>query len=84
MVYCDSFNLAIISISVAFARFCEAILDYLADEQRATASGITSEQFEGEVFSAYDTLFNIWLQSKDARVRVFYDVSCIFLTCGFF
>ena len=54
----------------AIARFCEAIGDYLADEQRAAASGITSTQFEGEVFSAYDQLFNLWLGSKEARVRV--------------
>ena len=66
------------SYFLAFARFCEAILDYLADEQRAAASGITADQFEGEVFSAYDTLFNVWLQSKDARVNyntIFVNVS---------
>ena len=53
---------------IAIGRFCEAIIDFLADEQRATSSGITASQFEGEVFSAYDTLFNVWLLSKDARV----------------
>ena len=52
----------------AIARFCEAILDFLADEHRASSSGITAQQFEGEVFSAYDTLFNVWMLSKDARV----------------
>ena len=40
----------------------------MADAQRAEASGITFQQFEGEVFSAYDTFFNVWLLSKDARV----------------
>ncbi|XP_011410499.2 PREDICTED: maestro heat-like repeat-containing protein family member 1 [Amphimedon queenslandica] len=56
--------------SNAFARFCEAIIDYVADEQRAEASGINFQQFEGEVFSAYDTFFNVWLLSKDARLRL--------------
>lgn len=56
--------------SNAIARFCEAILDFLADEHRASSSGITGEQFEGEVFSAYDTLFNVWMLSKDARLRL--------------
>lgn len=55
---------------VAIARFCEAIIDFLADEQRAESSGITPAQFEGEVYSAYDTLFNVWLLAKDARVSL--------------
>ena len=40
----------------------------MADAQRAEASGMTFQQFEGEVLSAYDTFFNVWLLSKDARV----------------
>lgn len=62
------FFLKCYNLFLAIARFCEAIIDYLADEQRATAAGITAAQFEGEVFSAYDTLFTLWLQSKDPRV----------------
>ena len=65
-----SLSLHVIVSLVAFARFCEAIIDYVADEQRAEASGINCQQFEGEVFSAYDTFFNVWLLSKDARVSV--------------
>jgi len=52
--------------SNAIARFCEAILDFLADEQRAVAAKIRTEDFEGQVFSAYEQLFNVWLQSKEA------------------
>ena len=46
----------------------------MADAQRAEASGITFQQFEGEVFSAYDTFFNVWLLSKDARVSIYIEV----------
>lgn len=53
---------------LAIARFSEAIIDYLADEKRATESGISAMQFEGEIFSAYEHLFNIWLMSKEPRV----------------
>ena len=59
----------------AIARFCEAIIDFLADEQRAREASITAEQFHGEVFAAYEQLFNIWLQSKEAKV------SCYTLYC---
>eukprot|EP00731_Ephydatia_muelleri_P026389 Em0018g489a len=52
------------------ARFCEAIIDFLADEQRARGANISAEQFSGEVFSAYEQLFNVWLQSKEAKVRI--------------
>ena len=55
-------------VTSAIARFCEAISDYLADEKRAGASGISAIQFEGEIYSAYEQLFNIWLLSKEARV----------------
>ena len=68
--YCLLSNLPTLCLlPSAIARFCEAIIDYLADEQRSSASGITASQFEGEVFSAYDTLFNVWMLSKDARVN---------------
>ena len=50
----------------AIARFCEAILDFLADEQHAVVAKIRTEDFEGQVFSAYEQLFNVWLQSKEA------------------
>ena len=52
----------------ATARFSEAILDYLADEQRATEAGIRSADFEGEAYSIYELLFNVWLQSKESKV----------------
>ena len=61
--------------NTAIARFCEAIIDFLADEQLVREANITAEQFHGEVFAAYEQLFNIWLQSKEAKV------SCYTLYC---
>ena len=52
----------------AFARFSEAILDYLADEQRVNSCRVQFSQFEGHIFSSFDQLFNVWLLSKEARV----------------
>ena len=50
------------------ARFSEAILDYMADEQRASSGQVTFSQFEGHIFSSFDQLFNVWLMSKESRV----------------
>ena len=54
----------------AFARFSEAILDYLADEQRAASGPVQLSQFEGHIFSSFDQLFNVWLNSKESRVSL--------------
>jgi hypothetical protein len=56
--------------SYAFARFSEAILDYLADEQRANSGKVQFSQFEGHIFSSFDQLFNVWLLSKESRLRM--------------
>ena len=53
---------------IAFARFSEAILDYLADEQRASSGQVQFSHFEGHIFSSFDQLFNVWLPSKESRV----------------
>ena len=54
---------------LAFARICESIIDFYADEQRADKAELKSEDYAGEVYSAYDILFNNWLKtSKEARV----------------
>ena len=62
-------------ICAAFARFSEAILDYLADDQRASSGQIHSSQFEGHISSAFDQLFNVWLPSKESRVSYMYVIS---------
>ena len=56
-------------ICVATARFGEAIVDFLADEERAASKGIRTEDFEGEAYSIYELFSTLWLQSKEAKVN---------------
>ncbi|XP_071092263.1 maestro heat-like repeat-containing protein family member 1 [Haliotis cracherodii] len=54
----------------ALSKFSEAILEYIANLDKAPDSSITKQKFSGEIFSAYDIIFNIWLQSKEAKLRL--------------
>jgi hypothetical protein len=56
--------------SVATSRFCEAILDFLADHKRASEANIRAEDFEGEAYSIYELFSTVWLQSKEAKVNI--------------
>ncbi|XP_065915103.1 maestro heat-like repeat-containing protein family member 1 [Dysidea avara] len=57
--------------SSTFARICESIIDFYADEQRGDKAELSNEDYAGEVYSAYDILFNNWLKtSKEARIRL--------------
>lgn len=57
-------------LSVATSRFCEAILDFLADHKRASEAHIREEDFEGEAYSIYELFSTVWLQSKEAKVNI--------------
>ena len=48
--------------------FSEAILDYCANIENAPYPDISKDRFYGEIFSAYEVMFNVWLQSKEAKV----------------
>ena len=41
-------------------------MEFLADEHRAAEANIRASDFEGQIYSAYEQLFNVWLQSKEA------------------
>ena len=56
-------------VITATSRFSEAIMDFLADEQRATEARIRAEDFEGEAYSIYELFSTIWLQSKESKVH---------------
>ncbi len=56
------------SSPIATSRFSEAIIDFLADEQRAAEARIRAEDFEGEAYSIYELFTSIWLQSKESKV----------------
>ncbi|KAK7115260.1 maestro heat-like repeat-containing protein family member 1 isoform X1 [Littorina saxatilis] len=54
----------------ALSKFSEAIVEYVANLDKAPDSSVSKERFAGEIFSAYDLLFNNWLQSKEAKLRL--------------
>ena len=53
----------------ALARFSESILDYVANVENAPDPTVTKEAFSNQIYSAFDICFNVWLQSKEAKVR---------------
>ncbi|KAK6184716.1 hypothetical protein SNE40_007128 [Patella caerulea] len=54
----------------ALSRFSEAILEYVANIEKAPDPTISKDRFASEIYSAYDILFNVWLQSKEAKLRL--------------
>ncbi|CAL1293706.1 unnamed protein product [Larinioides sclopetarius] len=53
----------------ALAKFCEAILEYIANADKSPDPTVTKEAFVSEISSAYDILFHNWLPSREAKVR---------------
>ncbi|KAI6647039.1 Maestro heat-like repeat-containing protein family member 1 isoform X2 [Oopsacas minuta] len=51
-------------------RVCEAVLNYTGDKGEAAKHGISRSDFSGEVYSAYDILFNVWINSKESKLRL--------------
>ncbi len=52
----------------ALSKFSEAILDYVANIEKAPDPAVRKEAFAGEIDSAYDVIFNVWLQSREPKV----------------
>ncbi|KAK3746766.1 hypothetical protein QZH41_013595 [Actinostola sp. cb2023] len=48
-------------------RFSESILEYIANVESAPYPDITIDRFYGEIYSAFDVLFNIWLKSNEPK-----------------
>ena len=67
---------------VGLARFCESIVDYVANAENAPYPDITIDRFYGEISSGYDVLFNVWIKSNESKVINTYgqfhvtDVTC--------
>uniref|UniRef100_A0A8C0GE86 Maestro heat like repeat family member 1 n=1 Tax=Chelonoidis abingdonii TaxID=106734 RepID=A0A8C0GE86_CHEAB len=55
----------------ALQHFSESIQEYLANLDKAPDPTVRKDTFSNEIFNAYDVLFNIWLQSREAKVRLF-------------
>eukprot|EP00117_Sycon_ciliatum_P004055 scpid12251/ scgid8580/ HEAT repeat-containing protein 7A len=52
------------------ARFCESIIEYLANIEKAPKKNIKKEDFAGEVFSAYGVIFGAWSQTKELKLQL--------------
>lgn len=51
------------------ARFCESIIDYVANAESAPYPDIIVDRFYGEISSAYDILFSVWIRASEAKAR---------------
>lgn len=56
--------------SYALQRFSESILEYLANIEKSPDPSASKSMFAGEIFAAYDILFNVWLQTKETKLRL--------------
>ncbi|CAM5107316.1 unnamed protein product [Natator depressus] len=54
----------------ALQHFSESIQEYLANLDKAPDPTVRKDTFSNEIFSAYDVLFNAWLQSREAKLRL--------------
>ncbi|BFZ13379.1 hypothetical protein BsWGS_16418 [Bradybaena similaris] len=54
----------------ALSKFSEAILEYCANLDQAPDKSVSTDRFASEIFSAYDILFTVWIQSKEAKLRL--------------
>ncbi|PIK38286.1 putative maestro heat-like repeat-containing protein family member 1 [Apostichopus japonicus] len=54
----------------ALARFSESILDYIANIENAPDPSVKKMAFSSQIYSAFSVLFNVWLQSKEAKLRL--------------
>ena len=58
------------AFATCVGRVCEAVLNYTGDREEAGKRGISRSDFSGEVYSAYDILFNVWINSKESKLRL--------------
>lgn len=58
--------------SFAIGRFCEGIIFFLANAkpEQVAAANINKTTFSGEVFTAYQIMFDNWLQRNEASLRL--------------
>jgi hypothetical protein len=54
----------------AISRFCDAIIGYVANLDRAPDKTIKASKFAVQMYSAFEVIFNVWLQSKEPKLRV--------------
>lgn len=57
-------------IANCLARFCESIIDYVANAENAPYPDISVDRFYGEISSAYDILFTVWIKANEPKIRL--------------
>ncbi|XP_013858806.1 maestro heat-like repeat-containing protein family member 1 isoform X2 [Austrofundulus limnaeus] len=56
--------------SSALCHFSDSILEYLANLDKAPDPTVRKDTFSNEIYSAFDILFNNWLQSRESKLRL--------------
>ncbi|XP_033117617.1 maestro heat-like repeat-containing protein family member 1 isoform X2 [Anneissia japonica] len=56
--------------SCALARFSESILHYVANIENAPDQTVRKELYSSQIYSAYNIVYNVWLQSKEPKLRL--------------
>ncbi|CAG6015929.1 unnamed protein product [Menidia menidia] len=56
--------------SSALSHFSDSILEYLANLDKAPDPTVRKDTFSSEIYAAFDILFNTWLQSREAKLRM--------------
>uniref|UniRef100_A0A8C5DBZ2 Maestro heat-like repeat family member 1 n=1 Tax=Gouania willdenowi TaxID=441366 RepID=A0A8C5DBZ2_GOUWI len=56
--------------SSALRHFSNSILEYLANLDKAPDPTVRKDTFSSEIYTAYDTIFNNWLQSREPKLRL--------------
>lgn len=54
----------------AMGQFCEAILAAVHNIERSADRSISTKDYSGQVFSAFEIMFNVWMTQSDTRVRL--------------
>ncbi|XP_061463180.1 maestro heat-like repeat-containing protein family member 1 isoform X2 [Rhineura floridana] len=54
----------------ALQYFSESIQEYMANLDKAPDPTVRRDTFSNDIFSAYEVLFNSWLQSREAKLRL--------------
>lgn len=66
MIKVDNMKWAFVT---TFAKFCDAIITYVANIDRAPDKSINVGKFSMQILSALEVMFTIWLQTKEAKLR---------------
>ncbi|XP_033626005.1 maestro heat-like repeat-containing protein family member 1 isoform X2 [Asterias rubens] len=54
----------------ALSKFSESIEDYVANIENAPDASISRHTYSTQIFTAFDHVFNSWLQSKEPKLRL--------------